>query len=101
MQLELQVYLNDILRSIDEIDSYFDGVIREFVLFVGDKKTQRAIERNLEIIGRQRIGYIRSNLILIFLISVKSLKHVIGSFMGTTTYLRRLSGVLSNAIFLV
>lgn len=51
MQLELQVYLNDILRSIDEIDSYFDGVIREFVFFVGDKKTQRAIERNLEIIG--------------------------------------------------
>jgi uncharacterized protein with HEPN domain len=43
MQLELQVYLNDILRSIDEIDSYFDGVIREFLLFVGDKKTQRAI----------------------------------------------------------
>jgi uncharacterized protein with HEPN domain len=51
MQLELQVYLKDILNSIDEIDSYFDGVIREFIFFVSDKKTQRAIERNLEIIG--------------------------------------------------
>jgi len=64
MQLELQVYLNDILRSIDEIDSYFDGVIREFVLFVGDKKTQRAIERNLEIIGEaaSRIYRIEPNI---------------------------------------
>jgi uncharacterized protein with HEPN domain len=64
MQLELQVYLNDILRSIDEIDSYFDGVIREFLLFVGDKKTQRAIERNLEIIGEaaSRIYRIEPNI---------------------------------------
>jgi uncharacterized protein with HEPN domain len=51
MQREIQVYLQDILASIDEIDSYFDGTIREFVFFVSDKKTQRAIERNLEIIG--------------------------------------------------
>lgn len=51
MQLEVQVYLKDILNAIDEIDSYFDGTIREFLSFVSDKKTQRAIERNLEIIG--------------------------------------------------
>jgi uncharacterized protein with HEPN domain len=51
MQREIQVYLQDILASIEEIDSYFDGTIREFVFFVSDKKTQRAIERNLEIIG--------------------------------------------------
>ena len=37
--------------AIDEIDGFFDGTIREFIYFVSDKKTQRAIERNLEIIG--------------------------------------------------
>jgi uncharacterized protein with HEPN domain len=51
MQLEVQVYLKEILNAIEEIDSYFDGYIREFIFFVSDKKTQRAIERNLEIIG--------------------------------------------------
>jgi uncharacterized protein with HEPN domain len=51
MQPDIDVYLQDILESIDEIDSYFEGTIREFVFFVSDKKTKRAIERNLEIIG--------------------------------------------------
>ena len=51
MQLEIRTFLQDILMAIDEIDSFFDGTIREFVYFVSDKKTQRAIERNLEIIG--------------------------------------------------
>ncbi|WP_336518568.1 DUF86 domain-containing protein [Pollutibacter soli] len=51
MQPEIKTYLFDILRAINEIDSFFDGTIREFIHFVSDIKTKRAIERNLEIIG--------------------------------------------------
>ena len=51
MQPEVKSYLFDILKAIDEIDSFFDGTIKEFVHFIGDIKTKRAVERNLEIIG--------------------------------------------------
>ena len=58
MQPEIKAYLFDILRAIDEIDSFFDGTIREFIHFVSDIKTNRAIERNLEIMGRLQTGFI-------------------------------------------
>jgi uncharacterized protein with HEPN domain len=51
MQPEIRAYLFDILKAIDEIDSFFDGMIKEFLTFVRDTKTKRAVERNLEIIG--------------------------------------------------
>ena len=51
MRPEIKASLFDILKTIDEIDSFFDGLIREFIHFISDIKTKRAVERNLEIIG--------------------------------------------------
>lgn len=51
MDNEIQTWLYDILQSINEIDSYFDGKPRIFEEYVNDIKTKRAIERDLEIIG--------------------------------------------------
>ena len=48
---EIKAYLFDILKAIDEVDSFFDGQIKEFLYFINDTKTKRAVERNLEIIG--------------------------------------------------
>ena len=63
MQPEIKTYLHDILRAINEIDTFFDGTIREFITFVGDIQTKRAVERNLEIIGEaaNRIYKLDSN----------------------------------------
>lgn len=43
--------LFDILKAIDEIESFFAGKIKEFSFFQNDIRTKRAVERNLEIIG--------------------------------------------------
>lgn len=51
MDNELKTWLYDILQSISEIESYYDGRPRIFEDYVSDTKTKRAIERNLEIIG--------------------------------------------------
>jgi uncharacterized protein with HEPN domain len=51
MQPEVKTCLFDILRAIEEIDSFFEGTIKEFLTFISDIKTKRAVERNLEIIG--------------------------------------------------
>ena len=51
MDLEIKTWLFDILNSIDEIESYFEGQPKLFASYQNDLKTKRAIERNLEIIG--------------------------------------------------
>lgn len=50
MPEEVKVWLNDILRAIDEINSFLPDP-RVFVEFQKDIKTKRAVERNIEIIG--------------------------------------------------
>jgi len=50
MHLELKVYLQDIIKSIDEIYSFLPDK-RDFFEFQKDLKTRKAIERNIEIIG--------------------------------------------------
>lgn len=47
----IKTYLHDILNSINEIESYFEGKPRIFSDFCKDIKTKRAVQRNLEIIG--------------------------------------------------
>jgi len=47
----IKTWLYDILRSIEEIESYFDSEEKDHTLFISDLKTRRAIERDLEIIG--------------------------------------------------
>ncbi|WP_202621772.1 HepT-like ribonuclease domain-containing protein [Pontibacter russatus] len=51
MDEEVQVWLYDILQSIVEVESYFEGMPKELELYRKDIKTKRAVERNLEIIG--------------------------------------------------
>ncbi len=57
MQNDIQLWLFDILKSIEEIEKYFAGKPMFFENFKQDIKTRRAVERNLEIIG-EAIGRI-------------------------------------------
>lgn len=50
MEDEIKAWLADITRAIDEIKSFLPEK-KDFVEFQKDLKTQRAIERNIEIIG--------------------------------------------------
>ena len=43
--------LYDILNSIEEIESFFEGKTMIFSEYQNDLKTKRAVERNIEIIG--------------------------------------------------
>jgi len=51
MDIEIKTWLYDVLQSINEIESYYDGKQKLFEEYVADIKTKRAIERDLEIIG--------------------------------------------------
>lgn len=41
----------DILQSINEVESYFEGKPKMFEAYLNDVRTKRAVERNIEIIG--------------------------------------------------
>ncbi len=51
MDIEIKLWLYDILNAIKEIESFFIGVPKTFRDFQNDLKTKRATERNIEIIG--------------------------------------------------
>lgn len=51
MKHEIKTWLYDILQSIEEIEGYFSDKHKRFEDYLSDTKTQRAVERNLEIIG--------------------------------------------------
>lgn len=51
MDDEIKAWLYDIVQSISEIESYFQGRPKIFEDYKSDLRTKRAIERNLEIIG--------------------------------------------------
>ncbi len=51
MDKSIKTYLYDVLQSILEIESYFQGKPKKFEEYVLDIKTKRAVERDLEIIG--------------------------------------------------
>ncbi len=51
MQPEIKTYLFDMLKAIEEVESFFHGTIKDFSFFVNDLRTKRAVERELEIIG--------------------------------------------------
>jgi len=50
MEKEVQIWLEDIKQSIDEIEEFLPER-RDFFEFKKDLKTRKAIERNIEIIG--------------------------------------------------
>lgn len=51
MDKDIKTWLYDILQSISEIESYFEGQPMIFDIYKNDIKTKRAVERNFEIIG--------------------------------------------------
>jgi len=51
MNIETKTWLYDILKAINEIESFFVDRPRDFSAYQKDIRTKRAIERNIEIIG--------------------------------------------------
>jgi uncharacterized protein with HEPN domain len=61
MKHEIKTWLYDILQSIQEIESYYEGRQKSFQEYTRDIRTKRAIERNLEIIGEAVNRILRSD----------------------------------------
>lgn len=51
MDNDTKTWLYDILKSINEIESYFVNTPKMFEIYQNDLRTKRAVERNIEIIG--------------------------------------------------
>jgi uncharacterized protein with HEPN domain len=51
MNIEIRSWLYDILKAIEEIDSFFTDLPKDFFAYQSNIKTKRAVERNIEIIG--------------------------------------------------
>jgi len=51
MDKDIRVWLYDIVKAIDNIDSFLDDRPKVYAEFVSDLRTKFAVERNIEIIG--------------------------------------------------
>lgn len=60
MEIEIEVWLRDILKAIEEINDFLPEK-RNFFEFQKDLKTRKAIERNIEIIGEATHRILRMN----------------------------------------
>ena len=58
----IEKHLNDVLLSIEEVESYFTGQPKLFENFKKDILRQRAIERNVEIMGEAISNLSRSSI---------------------------------------
>ena len=56
----IKTWLFDIVKSIEEIDSYFSKS-KKFETYVSDIRTKRAVERNIEIIGEAMNRILKEN----------------------------------------
>jgi uncharacterized protein with HEPN domain len=63
MNPEIQVWLQDILEAIEEIESFLPSK-KDFNEFKNDLKSKRAIERNIEIIGEAMNRILKNNISL-------------------------------------
>jgi uncharacterized protein with HEPN domain len=61
MENDMKSLLFDILNAIMEIESYFLETPFEYSNYVSDKKTKRAVERNIEIIGEAMSRILKKN----------------------------------------
>ncbi|MEN9333386.1 MAG: hypothetical protein RLY35_566 [Bacteroidota bacterium] len=61
MDRSIKTWLFDILNSIEEIESYFEGKPKNFLEYCKDIKTKRAVERNIEIIGEAMNRILKEN----------------------------------------
>lgn len=60
MEMQIRVWLYDILNAINEIDSFFVD-FEKFEDFQNDIRTKRAVERNIEIIGEAMNRILKKN----------------------------------------
>lgn len=51
MDNEIKTWIGDIVRSIEEVESYFNNPPMTLEAYTKDIKTKRAVERGIEIIG--------------------------------------------------
>lgn len=51
MDIEIRIWLYNILNAINEIESFFIDVPKDFTAYQNDLKTKRAVERNIKITG--------------------------------------------------
>lgn len=61
MDDDVKTWLYDILKSINEIDSFFDDKTMIFEEYISDIKTKRAVERDLEIIGEAANRFLKKD----------------------------------------
>lgn len=61
MDNEINAWLYDILNAINEIESFFMDVPKEFRHYQQDLRTKRAVERNIEIIGEAMSRILKRN----------------------------------------
>ena len=75
MDNRIQTWLFDILNSIEEIESYINEKPRNFFEYQNDRKTKRAVERNIEIIGEAVNRILKENPS----ISIENARNIIGT----------------------
>ena len=75
MDNRINAWLDDIIKSIDEIFEFLPEK-RDFQHYQRDKKTKKAVERNIEIIG-EAINRISKN--KTFEIEIKNAQKIIGT----------------------
>lgn len=61
MDIEIKIWLFDILNAIMEIESFFSETEKTFSSYQNDLRTRRAVERNVEIIGEALTRILRNN----------------------------------------
>lgn len=57
----MEKYLNDVLGSIHEVEGYFGNKPRQYEDFSNDILRQRAVERNIEIMGEAINRILKAN----------------------------------------
>jgi len=61
MDIDTKAWLYDILNAINEIESFFTGIPKDFFVYQNDLKTKRAVERNVEITGEAMNRILKQN----------------------------------------
>lgn len=61
MNIEVKVWLSDILKAITEIEGFLLDGPQDFSSYEKDLRTKRAIERNIEIIGEAMSRILNAN----------------------------------------
>ena len=61
MEIDIRIWLYDIYKAIEEIESFFFDRPKMFEEYQKDIRTKRAVERNIEIIGEAMNRVLKEN----------------------------------------